>query len=29
MARHTKTRTFTAEFYRLISPVPAGAGRGI
>ena len=29
MARHTKTRTFTAEFYRLISPVPAGAGRGM
>lgn len=28
MARHTKTRTFTVEFYRLISSAPAGAGRG-
>lgn len=28
MARHTKTRTFTAEFYRLIASAPAGAGRG-
>lgn len=28
MARHTKTRTFTAEFYRLIASAPVGAGRG-
>lgn len=28
MARHAKTRTFTAEFYRLIANAPAGAGRG-
>lgn len=28
MARHTKTRTFTAEVYRLIASAPAGAGRG-
>lgn len=28
MARHAKTRTFTAEFYRLIANAPAGSGRG-
>lgn len=28
MARHAKTRTFTAEFYRLVASAPAGAGRG-
>ena len=27
MARHAKTRTFTVEFYRLISPAQAGYGR--
>lgn len=27
MARHAKTRTFTVEFYRLISPAQAGDGK--
>lgn len=27
MGHHAKTRTFTVEFYRLVSTTPAGAGR--